>query len=128
ILQQQRRRARLTGVVASLEERRMIGWIALVDSHPAVPFSGDAGEAWMERRAKAIDEVGKRVLEVAVFALAEAVPRHDDVASKVALVGIERRRGAAFLGREEFRQDGAAVVVELARERRPIIRVAAGLC
>ena len=63
----------------------------------------------------------KRVFEVAILALAEAVPRHVDVASEVALVGIERRDGAAFLGREELRQDGAAVVVELARERLPIV-------
>ena len=52
ILQQQRRRARLTGVVASLEERRVVVGIALVDSHPAVPLVGHACEMRIERRSQ----------------------------------------------------------------------------
>jgi hypothetical protein len=111
---QQKRRARLAGVAASIEERRVVARIALVDSHPAVPFVGNACEAWIERRSQATEEVGKRVFEVAILALAEAVARHVDVASEAALVGIEGRDGAAFRGREELRQDGAAVAVELA--------------
>src|SRR5712672_678285 len=59
---------------------------------------------------------------------AEAVPRHVDVASEVALVGIEGRDGVAFRGREEPQQDGATVAVELARERLPVISANARLC
>ena len=76
----------------------MVARIALVDSHPAVPFVGNVCEAWIERRSQATEEVRKRVFEVAILALAEAVPRHVDVASEVALVGIEGRDDAAFRG------------------------------
>ena len=69
----------------------MVVWIALVDSHPVVPRVGHACEVRIERRSKAAEEIGQRVFEVAVLALAEAVPRHLDVASEVALVGIEGR-------------------------------------
>src|SRR5262249_28387396 len=121
ILQQQRRWARLTGVVASLEERRVDLGITLVTPHPAVPFVGDSSEVRIERCSQASNEVRKRVFEVAVLAPAEAMPRHVNVASEVALVRIERCDGAALLSREKFRQDGAAVVAELACERAPVV-------
>jgi hypothetical protein len=121
ILQQKRCWACLTLVVASLEERRMVVGIALVDSHPAGPFVGQACEVRIECRSQAIENVRKRVFEVAVLSLAETVPRHMDMASEVALIGIEGRNGAAFLGREELRQDGAAVVVKLACKRLLVI-------
>ena len=40
---------------------------------------------------------------------------------KMLLHRIEARNGAAFDGREEFRQDGAAESIELLRERLPVI-------
>jgi hypothetical protein len=51
VLQQQRRWAHLAGVVAPLEERRMVVGIPLVDSHAAVPFVGDACEVRIKRRS-----------------------------------------------------------------------------
>ena len=98
----------------------MIAGIALVEAHALVPAIGDAGKARIERGAQVSDQVGQGISEVAVFALAEAVPRHDDMAAEVALVRIERGDGAALLGADEPRQDSAAETVELAGERRPV--------
>ena len=51
-----------------------------------------------------------------------------NAAAEVALVGIEGRDGAAFLGGEELRQDGTAVVVEFGRECQPVISGSSCLC
>ena len=51
IMQQKRRWARLTGVVASLEERCVIVRIAFVDAHSAIPFISHSCEARIERRS-----------------------------------------------------------------------------
>ena len=51
----------------------------------------------IECRSEAMENVRKRVLEVAILALAEAVPNHLNVASEVAFIRIEGRDGAAFL-------------------------------
>ena len=45
----------------------------------------------------------------------------DDVTAEMALVGIKRRDGAAFFRAKQLRQNGAAMAIELARERLPII-------
>ena len=87
-------------MMTSTEERRVVVWIAFADSHPYIPFVGDVSKVGIEHRAQAADQVRKRVLEVAVLAFAEAVPRHVDVASEVVLVSIERRDGATLPGRE----------------------------
>jgi hypothetical protein len=81
----------------------MVVGIALLDSHPGVPYVGHAGEVRIERRAKVTEKFRQRVFEVAILAFTEAVPRHHDVASEVALVGIERRNGAALLSRQKLR-------------------------
>ena len=101
ILQQKWRWTHLSGVTAQLEERRVVVGIALLDSHPGVPFVSRACEVRIKRRSQATDEIRKWVLEVPVLALAEAVPCHVDVASEVDLVRIESGKGATFLGREK---------------------------
>src|SRR5262249_45890509 len=67
ILQQKWCWARLSGVVASLEERCVVVGIALIDAHPAVPHVGHACEARIERRSQAPEKVRQRVFEVAVL-------------------------------------------------------------
>ena len=108
ILQQQRRRARLTGVLALFEERRILLGIAFAHPHPGVPCIGDACKIGIERRPEVGEEVRKRVFEVAIFALAEAVTRHVNVATEVFFVRIERRDRGTFIGRQQLRQDCAS--------------------
>src|ERR1700722_1532167 len=93
----------------------------LVDSHSRVPFVGHACEVRVECRSQAAEEIRKWVFEVAVFASAEAVLRHVNVASEVFLLGVEGRDGVTFSAREKLRQDCAAVVIELAYARLPVI-------
>ena len=86
VLQQQRRRPRLPGLVAARE----ISPRARRDSAPSMPIASFqrlaiARERRIERGAQRGDEVGQRIGEVLVLAAAEAVPRHDDPAA-------ERRR------------------------------------
>ena len=73
VLQQQRRRPHLAGIMASLEKRCVFDRIPLVDSHAVVPLVGDVHEARIERRAQPAEKIGQRILEVAVLALAEAM-------------------------------------------------------
>src|ERR1700682_2964171 len=106
----------------------MIARIALVDSHPTIPLVGDTCEVRINSRSQSADEVGKRVSEITILALAEAVPRHVDLASEMILLGIEGRDSAALLGREKFWQDGATVTVQFARESLPVINGNTCLC
>ena len=77
ILKQEWCRPRLAGVVALLRGTRR-GRRDNARRFPSpVPFVGHAGEPGIERRAQAPMRSGQRIFEVAVFTLAEAVPRHD---------------------------------------------------
>jgi hypothetical protein len=53
---------------------------------------------------------------IAILAQAESMPRHEEEA----LIRIERRYRVAFRKCQQLREDGTTVIVELARERRPI--------
>jgi hypothetical protein len=99
----------------------MVVGIALLDSHPGVPCVGHAGEVRIERRAQVTEEFRQRVFEVAILAFTKPVPRHNDVAAEVTLVGIERRNGAALFARQKLRQGRAAVGIELACQPLPVI-------
>ena len=111
----------MPGVVTSLEKRRVIAGKALLNPHAAVPRVRDRREMRVKRPSQAANEARKWVFEVSILALAESMPRHADVAAEVALVRIEGRDRATFFGRKKLRQDGAAIVVEIAFERRPVI-------
>ena len=82
--------------MASLDERGVVAGVAFVNPHSLIPFIGDAREVRVERGSKAAEQVRQRIFEVPVPALAEAVPRHVDVTSKVGLIGIEGRNGAGI--------------------------------
>ena len=82
---------------------------------------GDRREARIERGAKTIEQLGQRILEIAVLALAEAVPRHVDMAAKMLLLRIERGDLPAFLRRQQLLEHRAAIAAELARERIPVV-------
>jgi hypothetical protein len=51
-----------------------------------------------------------------------------DVTAKVALVGIEGRDRTTFRGREKLRQNGAAILVEVAGDRLPVMGGDPRLC
>ena len=99
ILQQQRRRARLSGLVAALEIFRVRLGITCVDPHRRVPAIGDLGERRIKRGAQRRDRIRQRIREILVFAAAEAVPRHDHPAAKRRIGRVQRRHRRAFLAR-----------------------------
>jgi hypothetical protein len=82
VLQQERRRASLPGGMATLEEGRVICGKTHPKPHPLVPAVGNRREMRVERRANLLHERRKRIGEIAVFALPESVPRHQDMAAK----------------------------------------------
>ena len=97
VLQQQRRRPGLAGLVAALEEIRVVLRIATRDAHRLVPAIGDLGEPRIERGAQLRDQIGQRIGEIFVFAAAEAVPRHDDAAAEQLVLRIAPGERRAFL-------------------------------
>ncbi len=64
ILEQQWRRPRLSGRVAALEKRAVLGRIAYVEAHGFVPAIGNAGQWRIERSPKLGDESGQGSGEV----------------------------------------------------------------
>jgi hypothetical protein len=59
ILQQERRRALLAGIVAELQEIGMLIGIAGADAHTLVPRIRDGREARIERGAQIVDQIGR---------------------------------------------------------------------
>src|SRR5262245_19152571 len=119
ILQEQRRRARLAGGMAALEERRMIVREAGVHTHPLVPKVGDRREARIERGPELIDQWRKRIGEIAIFAPAEAVARHHHMAAEDVARAIERGSFVAFGIAEQPGQHRPALTVELIMDLAP---------
>ena len=71
ILKQQRRRTRLTSVGALLEKFGVSVGVAPFDAHARIPIVGNACKIRVEHRTQAADQVGQRIFEVAVLALAD---------------------------------------------------------
>jgi hypothetical protein len=92
--------------VTELDEILVLGWIAHVDVHPAVPLVGDWCQIGIEGGAQVADQIGKRVGEILVLALAEAVAGHDDMAAELAVVGIKRGDLATLFRRQQARMNG----------------------
>ncbi|MGY4230972.1 hypothetical protein ACVMIH_008333 [Bradyrhizobium sp. USDA 4503] len=126
ILQQQRRRPRLFGVMAALQERRMRRRISDIDPHRLVPTIGCRGQPRIERRPQLRDQVRQRIGEILVLAAAEAVTAHHDPAAELAVVGIQRGDGIAFLRRQQAVEDGASLPIEVGRDPVPVEPVDAG--
>src|SRR6185369_2659303 len=83
VLQQQRRRAGLAGGVTNLEILRVPRRIARGEIHPRVPRVGNSRQMRIERRAQLADEIWQRILEIAVFPLAETVARHMNLSAEM---------------------------------------------
>ena len=82
ILEQQRRRPRLTGPMTALEKFCMRVRIAHVNSHRCVPTIGHCRQRRIKSGSQIGNEIGKRVGKVFVLAAPEAVPCHVDAAAK----------------------------------------------
>ena len=126
ILQQQRRRPRLPGVMTALQERRVRRGIADLDPHRLVPAVGGRRQPCIQRRPQLRDQIRQRIGEVFVFAAAKAVAAHHDPAAEPAVVGIERGDGVALVRRQQATENGGALPVEVGCNLVPIEPVDAG--
>ena len=119
VAQQKRRRARLAGLTAAREERVVLGWIADRSAHRFIPPVRNRREPRIEAPAKRDNRLRQRIGEIFVLAPAKAMFRHHDSRAEAGVVGIERRKLATGLRRDEFGRDRATVGVEFALDRGP---------
>src|SRR5579863_1071549 len=90
-------------------------------AHSLAPLIGDRREARIKRGAQVADERGQRIVEIAILALAETMPRHDDMAAEMPLLRIERGDRLAFVAAQQLVENGAAIGVKLAAKRGPVV-------
>jgi hypothetical protein len=72
------------------------------------------------------DQVGQRIGEIFIFAASETMTPHHDLAAETLVVRIERGQRGAFVRRQQFLQDGAALCVKVGGRLRPVDGVDAG--
>ena len=89
ILQQQRGRPDLVRFVALLQIRVMGDRKSLIEAHGLVPRVGKTGEAGIKGGPQSTQNIRQWIFEITVFPLAEAVPRHDDMATEMLFLGIK---------------------------------------
>src|SRR5580704_14849341 len=77
----------------------------------------------IQRRAQFGNQRRQRIFEIAVFALAESVPCHVDMAAEMFFARVKRGDVVALVRRQQFWQDSAAETVEIVADRAPIVRV-----
>src|SRR5580692_5328225 len=99
ILQQQRGWPLLSGIVASPEEFRMRLWIADFEAHQVVPAIGNLCQPWINGCSNFCNNLGQGTVEVLIFAPSKTMSRHDDAASKEAVVWIKRGQSLALIRR-----------------------------
>ena len=121
VLKEQRRRPYLARRVAALKKVLMrIGEVHR-DLHAFIPRIRNRHEVWVKRRTQHLREIGKWLRKVTIFALAEAMPAHDDPAAEaLALIRVHHRHRAALACRQYIRQDGPTLRIELDDSRLPI--------
>ena len=112
--------------MTTFQEPLVRNGIADINPHRLVPAIGDPVELRIKRRPQLRDQIGQRIGKILVFAAAKAVAAHHDPAAKVFVVGIERSDRAAFFRRQQAREDGAALRVEIGGRLRPVDGVDAG--
>ncbi|HEY2869349.1 MAG TPA: hypothetical protein VGJ11_07560 [Gaiellales bacterium] len=111
VAQDERRRPRLAGVVAAVEEPvELGGQVGRVAQLPR-PAVGGLGQRRVERAAGGGDGIRQRVVEVAVRALAEAVAAHLDGRAEAAVIEASGEL-RALVGGEDGRCLDEAVVVQ----------------
>ena len=120
VFEQQRRRARLAGAVAALQERRMRVREADVLAQARLPAVGDRREATVGRGPQRHDERRQRVAEIPVFAAPKAMAGHHDAAAESILPAVEAGNGVGFRMAEQPREDRPALRVQFGHDARPV--------
>ena len=110
----------MASVVAPFEKLAVSFWIALFDPHPPVPLVRDPGQPRVEGTAQTLDQIGERVSEVAILALAEAMACHVDVAAEMLFMRVEGGDICALSRSEKLLDHGAAVGAQVGCYRVPI--------
>jgi hypothetical protein len=82
VLQQKRRRPLLSGCVATVKKRLMAIRETNVNPHALVPRISDRDQEWIDRFSQLLNQHRQWIRKIAIFALAEAMPCHDDVTPK----------------------------------------------
>src|ERR1700730_15238208 len=75
--------------MATFQGRCVIVRMAFVNPHRFVPAIGDIRQPWVELGSQIFNQRRKRIGEIFVLSPSEAMPRHDDAAAKIRVVGIE---------------------------------------
>src|SRR5262249_14084865 len=120
VAQQERRRPPLAPSSTAGDECREVVGKALAAAQGGRPAIGDRRETGVGLAPERVHDRRERLGEVAIFTDSEAVLGHVDVAAEP--IALRPERGyAATLGRaEEPRRHGVTVLVEAARDGRPV--------
>src|SRR5882757_8413981 len=84
-LQQKRRRPRRCGWVATVKNRPMAIRETNVNPHALVPRISDRDQEWIDRCSQLLNQHRQWIRKIAIFTLAEAMPRHDDMTPKTSI-------------------------------------------
>src|SRR6516165_247807 len=82
VVEQERRRSGLAGLMAAFQVFRMRIWIVHVDFHELIPTVGHQGQRRVQRLASLINDFRQRIRPVFVLSAAKAVASHDNRAAK----------------------------------------------
>lgn len=99
--------------MAAFDELDVLRWIAHVDPHRLIPCVRQRSEPAIKFRAHLLDDVRQWVIEIFIFAAAEAIPCHDHAAPEGLVVRIEVRKRPALLWSENAREYGIALFIEV---------------
>src|SRR5580698_561146 len=88
VLEEQRRRPKLSCVMASLNEVSVSFGIAHVDVHRRIPAVRHRRETRIQRSTKLLNYLWQRIAEILVLAASEAMSSHNNAAAKEAVVEI----------------------------------------
>ena len=120
VLQEQRCRPTLSGAMAALKKIGVRFRVLDINTHQLIPSVRDRLKMRIQCRPQVRDDLGQRIFEVLVLAFAEAVALHDDAAAKRFILRIQRCHSVALRLRDEPRQYGIAVLVEISNNALPI--------
>src|ERR1700751_4296943 len=125
VLQQNRRRLRLAGLVAAFEEVCVLLRIADIDRHRVVPAIAEGRKISVELPPELVNDVGEWISKVFVFAASEAMSSHNHATAEEMIVGVKRRERRAVLRRQKLLEDSRSVTVEVTPDAIPIDRLGA---
>jgi hypothetical protein len=108
ILKEEWCRPALAGTVAPLDECLVPIRVSDGDLHRIVPSVGCRHQVGVQRGPQTANDTRKRIAEVLVLTLPEAVTRHDDAGTKKRIVRIHPRHGLTLVDVEQRFEPGTA--------------------